>query len=220
MPRLPLLLPVIRPASRSSTGSFQMSSPVFEHWHLAAAVTESVRVHRDQSGVALADRFFFPNDVPVPSLLSLFPVATLVRTRPPLPESETSACPQATSYRCSAAGKQDQLPMIDILSAIVRGCFKLRASRQSLALARILSADLKQTDAMALRVYRIKTIACVNPQGRRMAKVRAFDCAWIKCVERLPFVTEDLNLVKSWLADVNVPLIVYRHQLTKMRAQN
>ena len=106
--------------------------------------------------------------------------------------------------------------MIDILSAIVRGCFKLRASRQSLALARILSADLKQTDAMALRVYRIKTIACVNPQGRRMAKVRAFDCAWIKCVERLPFVTEDLNLVKSWLADVNVPLIVYRQSAASL----
>lgn len=42
-----------------------------------------------------------------------------------------------------------------------------------------------------------------------MAKVRAFDCARIKCVERLPFVTENLNLIKGWIADVNIPLVVY-----------
>src|ERR1035438_8462181 len=42
-----------------------------------------------------------------------------------------------------------------------------------------------------------------------MAKVRAFDCAWIKCVEYLPFVTEDLNLVKIRITDVNIAPVVY-----------
>src|ERR1019366_1892478 len=42
-----------------------------------------------------------------------------------------------------------------------------------------------------------------------MAKVRAFDCGWLKCVERLPFVTKDLNLVKTRITDVNVATFVY-----------
>jgi hypothetical protein len=42
-----------------------------------------------------------------------------------------------------------------------------------------------------------------------MAKVRAFDCAWIKCVERLPFVTEDLNLIKTRIANINIAPFVY-----------
>jgi len=47
-------------------------------------------------------------------------------------------------------------------------------SRQSLALARILSADLKQTDAMALRIHHVKAIGGVNPHARRVAEVCAF----------------------------------------------
>src|ERR1022692_3170656 len=42
-----------------------------------------------------------------------------------------------------------------------------------------------------------------------MTEVRAFDCAWVKCVERLPFVTEDLNLVKIRITDVNIAPVVY-----------
>src|ERR1039458_6267420 len=42
-----------------------------------------------------------------------------------------------------------------------------------------------------------------------MAKVRAFDCGWLKCVERLPFVTKDLNLVKTRITDVNIATFVY-----------
>jgi len=68
---------------------------------------------------------------------------------------------------------------------------------------------LKQTDTIALRIHHVKAIAGVNPHVRWVAEVRAFDHRWIKRVEPLPFMTEDLNLVKFWIADVNVALAVY-----------
>ncbi len=81
-------------------------------------------------------------------------------------------------------------------------------SRWSLAWPRILSADLKQTDTTALRIYYVEAITGVDPHGQRVAKVRALDGAWIKCVEPLPVVTEDPNLVKLWIANVNIALVV------------
>src|ERR1022692_259335 len=78
-----------------------------------------------------------------------------------------------------------------------------------LSLQRIPSVDLKQTYAIVLRIHHVNGTACVNPHAGWLAKVRAFDCAWIKCVERLPFVTEDLNLVENRITDVNIASVVY-----------
>src|ERR1019366_10590100 len=44
MPPHSLPLRTIRSVSRSSTGSLQSPSPVYERWHLASAMTESVPV--------------------------------------------------------------------------------------------------------------------------------------------------------------------------------
>ena len=51
-------------------------------------------------------------------------------------------------------------------------------------------------------------MACVNPHAQWAAEVRVFDCRWIKGVEPVPIMTEDLNLVKFWIADVNMALVV------------
>src|ERR1035438_289176 len=73
----------------------------------------------------------------------------------------------------------------------------------------ISSADLKQTYALALRIHHVKARTRVNPHAGRVSKVRALYCARVKCIEPQPFATEDLNLVESWIADVNVALVVY-----------
>ena len=75
---------------------------------------------------------------------------------------------------------------------------------------RLFYLDLKQAYAIVPRIHNIKAAACVNPHAGWMAEICAFDCAWIKPVERLPFVTEDLNLVKIWVTDIYIALLVYR----------
>ena len=44
------------------------------------------------------------------------------------------------------------------------------------ALPRILPADLKQTDPIALRIHDVEAMACVNPKARWVDKLLAFDC--------------------------------------------
>src|SRR5208337_1039598 len=83
-----------------------------------------------------------------------------------------------------------------------------RCKHRSWLLRRILSVDLKQTDAIALRVNDIKGTVSVNPHRRWAANVPVFDRARIKCVERLSVVTEDLHLVKNWITDINIVLAV------------
>src|ERR1035441_10666515 len=76
-----LPLPVIPEVSRSSTGSWRSLLPASERWHLPFAVTVSVPVHRGRSAAVLADRFFFPHVVPVPSRFLLDPSGVLSRTQ-------------------------------------------------------------------------------------------------------------------------------------------
>src|SRR5580704_1586829 len=68
----------------------------------------------------------------------------------------------------------------------------------------VFSSDLKQSDAIALRIYHVKARAGLNPHGGWVVEVHAPDCAWIKCVQPSAFGTEDLNLIENWIADINV----------------
>src|ERR1019366_3880598 len=92
-----------------------MWSPVCERWHLASALTVSVPVHRGRSAAVLVDRFFFLHALPVPSRLSHVLSEVHARILRSLPKPETLTGPLATSCRCFAAGKRDQLRATCIL---------------------------------------------------------------------------------------------------------
>src|ERR1019366_8321240 len=86
--------------------------PVSERWHLAFAMTESVPVQGGRSAAEPVGQSSFQHAEPVPSRLSHVLSEVHARILRSLPKPETLTGPLATSCRCSAAGKRDQLLVI------------------------------------------------------------------------------------------------------------
>src|ERR1019366_6644606 len=89
--------------------------PVSERWHLAFAMTESFPVQRGRSAAEPVGQSSFLHASPVPSRLSHVLSEVHARILRSLPKPETLTGPLATSCRCSAAGKRDQLRATCIL---------------------------------------------------------------------------------------------------------